>query len=96
MQIVIRKSTRKGKKWEARIDGRRSVHFGQASAPDYTLTGDKARKALYLARHAARENWADITTAGALSRWILWNRKTVAASVRDASRRFPGVSIKLV
>ena len=64
------------------------VSFGQAGAPDFTLTGDEERKRLYLIRHKARENWNDPVTPGALSRWILWNKPTIEASVRDFRSRF--------
>jgi hypothetical protein len=32
MQIVISRSAKPDKKFEARIDGRKSIHFGQAGA----------------------------------------------------------------
>ena len=51
-------------------------HFGMKSAPDYTTHKDKERKKRYLKRHRANENWNDGQTAGALSRWILWNKPT--------------------
>jgi len=38
-------------------------------------------KASYLKRHSVRENWADYMTAGSLSRYILWNRPTIAQSI---------------
>jgi hypothetical protein len=34
------------------------------------------------------ENWKDPTSAGALSRWILWNKPTFKASLADYKRRF--------
>ena len=55
---------------------KKTVHFGQAGAPDYTITKDKEQRERYLARHAARENWNDPVTAGALSKWILWGSST--------------------
>lgn len=54
----------------------------------YTLHKDPARKARYLARHAATERWNDPKSAGALSRFVLWNRPTLAASIADYKRRF--------
>ena len=88
----LRHSSRQGKKLEARFeldDGRtRTVHFGAAGASDYTQHGDPERKARYLARHERRENWDDPTTAGALSRWLLWNKPTLEASLTDYLKRF--------
>jgi hypothetical protein len=82
---------REDKKYTAvfEVDGReRRVSFGAAGMSDYTKNKDPERKRLYLARHAARENWNDPMTPGALSRWILWNEPTLEASIRDYRRRF--------
>ena len=78
-----------------------TTHFGQAGARDFTLINDKnskfylpnsgARekvKQSYLKRHAKRENWAAYMTAGSLSRFILWNKPTLSASIRDYKRKF--------
>lgn len=37
---------------------------------------------------AKNENWIDPMTAGALSRYILWNPPTLQASTADYARRF--------
>lgn len=68
----------------------RTVHFGQAGAQDYTITGDKAQRSRYIARHTnARENHNSPMTAGALSRWILWGPSTSRAeNIRKFRRRF--------
>ena len=71
------------------IDGKsKTVHFGAVGYTDFTKSRDEQKKEAYLARHKARENWNDPTTAGALSRWILWNEPTLAASIKDFKRRF--------
>jgi len=73
---------------------RKTVHFGQATANDFTIysKGDKKvaeeKKAAYLARHKVNEKFNSPTTAGALSRWILWNLPTVTASIKDFKKRF--------
>ena len=36
----------------------------------------------------ASEDWNDVTSAGALSRWILWNKPTIEASKADFKKRF--------
>ena len=38
--------------------------------------------------HAPREDWTKPMTAGALARWVLWNRETLRESVADYLRRF--------
>ena len=72
----------------------KTTHFGQRGASDYTKHGDKERMKRYLERHgggtttSTKENWKDPTTAGALSRWILWNKPSLSSSFADYKRRF--------
>lgn len=91
--LHIKKSTRSGKKRMAVFEnletGRtKTIHFGAAGMSDYTIHKDKERKKRYLARHKSRENWNNPITAGALSRWILWNKPSYRESVNDYKRRF--------
>ena len=48
---------------------------------------EKVKKA-YIARHKKNENWNDALTAGSLSRFILWNKPTLNASIKDFKTRF--------
>ena len=77
------------------------VSFGQNGARDFTLINDKTNqfylpkvldrnvtKASYLRRHKTRENWNAPMTAGALSRWILWNQKTLGGSIKHFKNKF--------
>ena len=57
-------------------------------ASDYTQHRNPVRKQRYLARHAPREHWDNPMTAGALARWILWNKETLHGSIHDFIRRF--------
>jgi len=68
-------------------DGKR-VPFGAFGYEDYTQHGSKERKRLYLNRHKKREDWNDPKTAGALSRWILWNKPTLDESIEDYIKKF--------
>ena len=90
--VRIHRSTRAGKKLVAIFslaNGRtRTVHFGAAGASDFTQHRDPVHKQRYLARHAPREHWDHPMTAGALARWILWNKETLRESVADYLRRF--------
>lgn len=92
--LEVRRSRVAGKKWQATFrneaTGReRTTHFGAVGYEDFTTHRDPERKARYLERHGrGREDWSDPTSAGALSRWILWNKPTVEASVADFRRRF--------
>ena len=49
---------------------------------------DEKRKSAYLARHKANENWNDYDTAGSLSRWILWNKTSLTASIANYKSKF--------
>ena len=94
-EIVISKSSNKNKKYDARIDGRKTISFGAAGMSDYTIHKDDERKQRYLDRHKKNENWSDPTTAGYLSRWILWNKPTITESIKDTNNRFKNINIKL-
>ena len=63
------------------------IHFGAKGYGDYTTHKDESRKQNYLRRHA-REDWTDVNTAGFWARWLLWNKRTLAESIADVSRRF--------
>lgn len=65
-----------------------SVRFGAAGYSDYTIHRDEARKERYLLRHAPRENWGQPMSRGTLSRFILWNKPTLEASIENYRERF--------
>ena len=59
----------------------KTTHFGARGMSDYTQHKDPKRQKSYLARHGKMgEDWNNPTTAGALSRWILWGKP----SLRDS------------
>lgn len=64
------------------------VPFGASGYSDYTQNQDPERKRLYLIRHRKREDWNNPRSAGALSRWLLWNKLTLEESFKDYTRRF--------
>jgi len=79
----------------------KSVSFGSAGMRDFTLIsnpkskfyikekeGREKVKTAYLSRHRAREDWNNAVTAGALSRWILWNKPSFRASLSDFKKKF--------
>ena len=69
-------------------DRQKTVHFGAAGMSDYTIHKDPERKKRYLDRHRKNENWNDPTTPGSLSRYILWNKESLRASIADYKRKF--------
>ena len=93
-EIVISKSNKKDKKYDARIDGKKTISFGAKGMDDYTITKDDEQKKRYLDRHRKNENWNDHNTASFYSTNLLWNKKTLTASIRDTNSKFKNIKIK--
>lgn len=91
--IKITKSNKPDKKMMAifedcNTERRKTVHFGAKGMSDFTIHKDEERKKRYLSRHKANENWNNPTSAGSLSRFILWNKTSLRASITDYKSRF--------
>ena len=91
--VSLKKDTDGKHKWVATIRNKttgreKRVRFGAVGYDDFTMTGDEERKRLYLQRHAKNEKWNDISTAGAWSKNLLWNKKSISASLADIKRKF--------
>ena len=95
MEIVLTKSKKKDKKYDAVIDGKKTISFGQAGASDFPKHKDVERKDRYITRHKNQENWNDPKTAGFYAKNILWNKPSIRASVEDTNKRFKNIHIKL-
>ncbi len=91
-KVIIKPSSNKNKKYMAILSSKegktKTIHFGSAGMSDFTKNKDEARKKRYLDRHRKRENWTVPDTAGSLSRWILWNKTSLRASISDYKKRF--------
>jgi hypothetical protein len=90
--LSIKRSTNQYKKLMAvfLIDDKtkKTVHFGDKAYEDYTITKNDIQKELYLKRHQSQENWDDPTSAGALSRYILWNKPSLKEGIMDFKNKF--------
>ena len=87
--LSIQKSPLKNKKLRAYFNDNTHIDFGASGYTDYLQNNqDSNRKKLYINRHKARENWNNPKSAGALSRFILWNKKTLNESILDYKKRF--------
>ena len=88
MKIVIQKSSRTGKKWQA-SDGKRTVHFGASGYQDFTQHGDETRRKSYIQRHS-NEDWSksNMMSPAFMSRWILWEKKSIAAAIRNLNENY--------
>ena len=103
MEVVITKSKKPQKKFDARIDERASasrpktVSFGEKGASDFTKHKDKERQQAYVARHKKKEDWGvtGVKAAGFWSANFLWNKPTLKASIDDINKRLKSLNVKI-
>ena len=92
MILNIRDSHLKTKKYDAVFNDEgkiKVIPFGARGMSDYTEHGDKARRERYLKRHSKNEDWDNMMTAGALSRWILWGDSTnINKNIANFKKKF--------
>jgi len=71
--------------------------FGQKNTSDYTLHKDDDRKNNYIQRHRANEDWtkSGIKTAGFYAKHVLWNKKTLQASIKDLNDKYKDIKFVL-
>ena len=92
--LEVKPSSRAEKKWAAVFDNdgrKKTIHFGSSGYHDFTTFSKEERdshKERYINRHSKRENWDNPQTPGSLSRWILWNKPTMKASIADYKKKF--------
>lgn len=86
--LGIYKSDKPTKKFKALFNDGKVTYFGAVGYEDFTIHKDNVRKNRYILRHKKNESWNNPKTAGALSRWVLWNKPTLKASISDYKRRF--------
>ena len=89
--LSITPSTKADKKLMAIFDNdgrRKTVHFGQKNADDFTITKNVEQKNRYQTRHRKDLDTKDPSRAGYLSWYILWNKPTLTESIRDYRQRF--------
>ena len=89
-KVFLSKS--KTKKWRVTFQNGAHVDFGAKGYSDYTIHKDPVRKERYIMRHMARENWNNPKTAGFWSRWLLWEKPTLAQASKEIKKRF-GINV---
>jgi len=92
--VHLYNSKNKSKRYTIIFGDGSSVSFGSPEHENFTIHKNPERKRLYIARHEKNENWnkSGIKTAGFWSRWLLWNKPSIAESARDIEQKF-GISI---
>lgn len=64
------------------------VPFGAKGYEDMTMHKNELRRQAYIQRHKSRENWSIPTTAGSLSRYILWETANLNKNIHLFKERF--------
>jgi len=98
VEVIFKKSPKKDKKLRAIFTSenkKKVVDFGASGYMDYTLYykrdgKEKAneKKKAYLSRHKVNEDWSNFMSPGSLSRYILWDKPTIAQSITSFKKRF--------
>jgi hypothetical protein len=96
MEVIIKLSDRVDKRYMAVFYDKdnkvKTTHFGYKDKDGFGSTyidhKNDDKKDAYIARHKVNEDFNDYMSAGSLSRYILWNKKTLRESISDYKRRF--------
>jgi hypothetical protein len=66
-----------------------TVHFGSKEGETYIDHNNEKKKKNYIKRHQLlNEDWSDPYSPGALSRFILWEKKTLDEALKAFKYRF--------
>lgn len=105
MPMLLNKSKRTNKRYVVK-DEKRTIHFGDDRYRNFILMNDRNSKYYepnpserervkdnYRNRHKG-DNLENPFSAGALSYYLLWNKPTLRASIKDYERKF-NIKIKV-
>ena len=84
---IILKSKKLHKKYDVINEYGKRISFGDNRYSDFTKHKDPIRKELYINRHY-KEDWRNLNKAGTWSRYILWNKPTLKASIKNMENTF--------
>ena len=95
MKVEVSRSDRAGKKWQARLESGKTVHFGASGYQDFTQHGDTKRRESYLARHRPNQDWSrgGVQTPGFWARHLLWEKPTVRGAAKALASK--GLQVKV-
>ena len=94
MNIVITPSNKNDKKFTAKIDDKKTIHFGAKLYEDYTHHKDDKIKKAYLARHK-HDNAQNPLYPSFYATNLLWNKPTLKESIVDINRKYKNINIQL-
>ena len=92
INIVIQKSHNPKNKYDAIINGSKTISFGAMGYEDYTTHHDEKRKQNYIKRHS-NENWrrSNLESAAWMSRYILWEKPSLQEAIKHANSMYKDV-----
>ena len=100
MEVIIKLSDRPDKRYMAVFYDKnkkvKTTHFGYAITDGgikkygstYIDHKNDELKENYIARHKVNEDWNNYMSSGSLSRYILWEKKSLRDAINDYKRRF--------
>lgn len=100
MEVIIKLSDKPDKRYMAVFYDKnkkvKTTHFGYAITDrgikkygsTYIDHKNDELKENYIARHKVNEDFNDYMSAGSLSRYILWEKKSLRDAINDYKRRF--------
>ena len=101
MEVIIKLSDRKDKRYMAVFYDKenkvKTTHFGYAITDDngikkygstYIDHKNDELKSAYIARHKVNEDFTNYMSSGSLSRYILWEKKSLREAINNFKRRF--------
>ena len=97
MEVVIIKSTKTNKQYDAIVNDTETVSFGQKGASDFTKHKNTDRKDRCIARHKKSEDHGlrGVKTAGFWSANLLWNKPTLKTIVDEIDKKLKSLNVKM-
>lgn len=87
--MYIYPSEKPDKRFKAVFHNKKIVHFGSKHGDTYIDHKDPVKRMNYIKRHQElNENWDNPYTAGALSRYILWEKTNLSDAINSYKERF--------
>ena len=71
----------------AKTGKNRKISFGDKKEKDFTQHKNKELRNFYDFKYQKKQNWNDLMSNGALSKYILWNKESIEGSLKDYKKR---------
>jgi len=84
------------KKYDVITPSLKVISFGSKGYSDYQVHKDDKQKENYIKRHQVNEDFKNLNSASAWSRYILWGEKTMNKSIKKMEELFNIRIIKII